>query len=377
MCRRDGVGTRPSRPRRRRDAAAVPRPRPLLREGASGQVVRGRRDGRRIGRAARHVHQRRRAEAVRALDAGGGRPPGADRRRRRRPAGRGPDGTERYDRLERFLQEPVPVSRPNTAGRRTTTSRSTGCPTIGRLLPGDERVSSTGFAKWGMTKGDARRDVLTDAVRGRPNEYADLYSGHTPRRAAIRPRFATENRRVEPAFVRPRKPRDGRVRVGRARAGGGTVCRIGEALRGHRDGRRPSPLALGPLSPPGLHRRLERRRPGVGMPCHGSRLRRRRVARAGAGGRGSARGSPAPRSARRGLACRRLDFEVPWSAADDALALPWSRPRLRSCRRPGPGTRRARSGSRACRAPCPSRCRRARCGSPRGRSRLTRSSAPR
>ena len=142
--------------------------------------------------------------------------------------GEGPDGAERYARLERFLQERFGVA----AEYRWSTHDFVpldGLPYIGRLLPGEDRILvATGFAKWGMTKGTLAATMLTDAIRGRPNEYADLYSASRIDARRSVPRFAAENGRVGLAFVRDRvRPRDGRAEVDALAPGEGTVCRIG------------------------------------------------------------------------------------------------------------------------------------------------------
>ena len=268
--RRAGSG----RPRRRRDATAVPRPRPLLREGASGQVLCGRCNGRRGGRAARHVHQHRRAEAapMRSTPAGdgrrvlivggeGGRPARGPRRDGAlRQAGALPAGTVR-----RRCRIPVVDARLRSARR---------LPYIGRLLPGADRVLvATGFAKWGMTKGTLAAAMLTDAVRGRPNDTPTSTRPRASTRGDPSPACDRERPRRARVRARPRAAQGCRVEVDALAPGEGTVCRIGtKHYAVHRDGDGRPPLALGALSPPRLHRRLERRRPAWECPCHGSRF---------------------------------------------------------------------------------------------------------
>ena len=83
---RDACRIHPCGARDRRHAAALPRPRALLREDPPAEVVRGRGAGGR--RSPGHVHQRRRARAVDPLDAGTRREAAPHRRRRRAQARR-------------------------------------------------------------------------------------------------------------------------------------------------------------------------------------------------------------------------------------------------------------------------------------------------
>jgi nitrite reductase/ring-hydroxylating ferredoxin subunit len=186
----------------------------------------------------------------------------------------GDDGAERYARLERFLQERFGAA----AEYRWSTHDYVpldGLPYIGRLLPGDGRVLvATGFAKWGMTKGTLAAALLADAVLGRPNVDAELYSATRVDAKRSVPSFATENGRVGLAFVRDRfRPRIGRAAVDALAPGEGAVCRIGAKLYAvHRDddGRLHSLSARCPhlgciVGWNGADRAWE-------CPCHGSRF---------------------------------------------------------------------------------------------------------
>jgi glycine/D-amino acid oxidase-like deaminating enzyme/nitrite reductase/ring-hydroxylating ferredoxin subunit len=148
------------------------------------------------------------------------------------------DDTEaRYARLEHFLAERfgghaeyrwsthdyMPVDR---------------LPYIGRLRRGDDRVLvATGFAKWGLTKGTLAAQLFTDAILGRPNEYAELYDAKrlAPKQSAVR--FAKGNGAVGLRFFVDRvRPRDGREEIERLQPGAGTIVREGAKLYAvHRD----------------------------------------------------------------------------------------------------------------------------------------------
>ena len=79
-----------------------------------------------------------------------------------------------------------------------------------------------------MTKGTLAATMLTDAVLGRPNEYADLYTATRLDARRSVSRFATENGRAGLAFVHDRvRPRAGRAELDALAPGEGTVCRIG------------------------------------------------------------------------------------------------------------------------------------------------------
>jgi glycine/D-amino acid oxidase-like deaminating enzyme/nitrite reductase/ring-hydroxylating ferredoxin subunit len=149
---------------------------------------------------------------------GEGHKPGAER-----------DTRARYERLEQFMRERFEL--PEAEYRWSTHDYVPvdKLPYIGRLPRGDDRILvATGFAKWGMTKGTLAAAMLTDAVLGRRNEYADLYDASrlAVRRSAAA--FAKENGLVGVAFFRDRvRPRPGRDEIERLRPGEGTVARLG------------------------------------------------------------------------------------------------------------------------------------------------------
>jgi nitrite reductase/ring-hydroxylating ferredoxin subunit len=145
---------------------------------------------------------------------------------------------QRYTRLESFMSERFGVSAAEYRWSTHDYVPVDRLPYIGRLRRGDERVLvATGFAKWGMTKGTLAATLLTDAILGRPNEYADLYDSKRlePRQSAAR--FTKENAGVGLRFFADRvRPRDGRAEIERLERGGGTVARVGGKLyAAHRD----------------------------------------------------------------------------------------------------------------------------------------------
>jgi nitrite reductase/ring-hydroxylating ferredoxin subunit len=148
------------------------------------------------------------------------------------------DDTEaRYARLEHFLAERFDAH----AEFRWSTHDYMPVdrlPYIGRLRRGDDRVLvATGFAKWGLTKGTLAAQLFTDAILGRPNEYAELYDAKrlAPKQSAVR--FAKGNGAVGLRFFGDRvRPRDGREEIERLQPGAGTIVREGAKLYAvHRD----------------------------------------------------------------------------------------------------------------------------------------------
>ncbi|HUQ23153.1 MAG TPA: FAD-dependent oxidoreductase [Gaiellaceae bacterium] len=139
------------------------------------------------------------------------------------------DTTARYRRLEEFMHERFGVEAPAWHWSTHDYAPLDRLPYIGRLRRNDGRVLvATGFSKWGMTKGTLAASILTDAILGRPNEYAALYDAHRVHLRQSAPSFAKENGRVGVAFFRDRlRPRDGRRAIEALKPGEGTIARIG------------------------------------------------------------------------------------------------------------------------------------------------------
>lgn len=143
--------------------------------------------------------------------------------------GNDPRALQRYARLETFARERFGIP---SAEYRWSTHDYTPLdhlPYIGRVQRGDPHVlMATGFAKWGMTKGTLAAMVLTDAILGRSNEYAELYDANRLdlRRSAFR--FAKENATVGAFFFRDRvRRRDKPDAIERLGPGEGTIIRAG------------------------------------------------------------------------------------------------------------------------------------------------------
>ena len=140
-----------------------------------------------------------------------------------------PDTHRRYQRLEQFMGERFGVGEVQYRWSTHDYTPIDKLPYIGALRRGDRRILvATGFAKWGMTKGTLAAQMLTDAILGRENPYAELYDAKRfdPRRSA--PAFTKENAQVAGFFVRDRlRRRAGRNEVEDLRPGEGAVARIG------------------------------------------------------------------------------------------------------------------------------------------------------
>jgi glycine/D-amino acid oxidase-like deaminating enzyme/nitrite reductase/ring-hydroxylating ferredoxin subunit len=147
----------------------------------------------------------------------------------------GPDG---YDALERFLRERFGVAEPAYRWSTHDYVPVDGLPYIGRLRRGEDRILlATGFAKWGMTKGTLAASILSDAILGRRNEYADLYdSTRLDVTRSVR-RLTTGNAKVALHFFGDRlRPRVGRETIDQLTPGAGAVVRLGGRLYAvHRD----------------------------------------------------------------------------------------------------------------------------------------------
>ena len=102
-------------------------------------------------------------------------------------------------------------------------------PYIGRLRRGVDNIYvATGFAKWGLTKGTLAAQIISDAILGRENEWAELYDSTRLDARHSAAQFAKENAGVGLRFFRDRlRPRDGREDVDRLAPGEGTIARVG------------------------------------------------------------------------------------------------------------------------------------------------------
>jgi Rieske Fe-S protein len=138
------------------------------------------------------------------------------------------DTRRRYEALERFLAERFDVDRVEHRWSTHDYTPVDGLPYIGRLTRGSRGVYvATGFAKWGLTKGTLAAMLMTDAIQGRPNVWAELYDAKRLKPLASAKTFAKENGQVALQLVGARlKGRRTPEEVELA-PGEGSVVRVG------------------------------------------------------------------------------------------------------------------------------------------------------
>jgi hypothetical protein len=142
-----------------------------------------------------------------------------------------------------------------------------GVPYIGRVTPRSERVYvATGFKKWEMTGGILSGMLISDAIMGRENPWAPMFSATRIKPLAEGLRFVSENGRVGVRFLADRLlARGGRDIADLAPGEGGIVSsRGGEGGRLPRQGRRVA-CGLGPVHSSGLPGGMECRREQLGL----------------------------------------------------------------------------------------------------------------
>jgi glycine/D-amino acid oxidase-like deaminating enzyme/nitrite reductase/ring-hydroxylating ferredoxin subunit len=188
--------------------------------------------------------------------------------------GTGGDTEERYRALEAFAREHWDVE--SVAYRWSSQDNTTidTVPYAGRAMPRNDRIlMATGFAKWGLTGGTAAAMILSDAILGRPNPWAELFDPNRFKPRAGAARFLEENAEAGVHFVGDRLTKRGSREIEELAPGEGDIVRAnGEKVAGHRrdDG------TLVAVSPTCTHlgcqvnwNRAER---SWDCPCHGSRF---------------------------------------------------------------------------------------------------------
>jgi glycine/D-amino acid oxidase-like deaminating enzyme/nitrite reductase/ring-hydroxylating ferredoxin subunit len=139
------------------------------------------------------------------------------------------DTDARYARLEAFMRERFGLDSADYHWSTHDYMPVDKLPYIGRLRRGVDNIYvATGFAKWGLTKGTLAAAIISDAILGRENEWAELYDSTRLDARHSAARFAKENAGVGLRFFRDRlRPRDGREDVDRLAPGEGTIARVG------------------------------------------------------------------------------------------------------------------------------------------------------
>ncbi|HEX6198352.1 MAG TPA: FAD-dependent oxidoreductase [Jiangellaceae bacterium] len=144
---------------------------------------------------------------------------------------------ERYDTLAEFAHEHWNVVSLEHRWSAQDYSPADGVPYIGRLNILSKRVHiATGFKKWGMTSGTLAAMLISDAIAGRANEWAPLFSSTRAKPIAGGPKFITENARVGYRLVADRILAPGRRKIeDLANGEGGIVSSGGQKVAGYRD----------------------------------------------------------------------------------------------------------------------------------------------
>ena len=144
---------------------------------------------------------------------------------------------ERYERLAQFARERWDVVSFEHRWSAQDYSPADGVPYIGPVNVRSRRVHvATGFKKWGMTAGTAAGMLISDAIGGRANAWAPLFSSTRVKPLAEAPRFVSENARVGVRFFADRLLAPGQRDIDDLRQGEGDIVSCqGEKVAGYRD----------------------------------------------------------------------------------------------------------------------------------------------
>jgi Rieske Fe-S protein len=151
--------------------------------------------------------------------------------------GSGKATPERYERLVEFVRGHWDVDSIEHHWSAQDYSPDDGVPYIGRLTARSQRIHvATGFKKWGMTSGTLAAMLISDAITGRENAWAALFSSTRVKPLAEAPRFLAENARVGVRFVGDRIVSPGRRDIRDLKPGeGAIVISKWDKVAGYRD----------------------------------------------------------------------------------------------------------------------------------------------
>jgi glycine/D-amino acid oxidase-like deaminating enzyme/nitrite reductase/ring-hydroxylating ferredoxin subunit len=144
---------------------------------------------------------------------------------------------ERYEALTEFARRHWDVQSIEHRWSAQDYSPADLVPYAGRLHPRSEHVYvATGLRKWGITAGTAAAALLTDAILGRDNDWAGLFSSTRVRPLQEGPRLLLENSRAGVHFFADRLKERGTRPIEDLRPGEGAIVSAGgRKVAGHRD----------------------------------------------------------------------------------------------------------------------------------------------
>jgi glycine/D-amino acid oxidase-like deaminating enzyme/nitrite reductase/ring-hydroxylating ferredoxin subunit len=138
------------------------------------------------------------------------------------------DTPARYDQLEQFLREHWPGA--GEVEHRWSTQdymAHDSVPYVGRLRRWSKHLyAATGYSKWGMTNGTVAALILSDAILGRANPWAELYDSKRLVRRSGLTGFLKENTATGVHFFADRLTRADRATVEELAPGEGALIRV-------------------------------------------------------------------------------------------------------------------------------------------------------
>jgi glycine/D-amino acid oxidase-like deaminating enzyme/nitrite reductase/ring-hydroxylating ferredoxin subunit len=125
--------------------------------------------------------------------------------------GEEPETGERYERLNAWAWEHFPVISTEYRWSAQDNYSMDGVPFIGRYTRGSDHLyTATGFSAWGMTNGTLAGMLLSDAILGRDNPWAELYDSNRIKPLASAATVIKENIKVAGHFVGDRISKEGK-----------------------------------------------------------------------------------------------------------------------------------------------------------------------
>ena len=151
--------------------------------------------------------------------------------------GSGAAQPERYERLIEFARRHWEVDSIEHRWSAQDYSPDDGVPYVGRIHLRSRRVYvATGLKKWGITGGTVAASLICDAIAGRENPWAKLFSSTRVRPLAEGPGLTLENAQVGLHFVGDRILRRGARAIGDLAPGEGDIVNAGgRKVAGYRD----------------------------------------------------------------------------------------------------------------------------------------------